>query len=78
MSVASSPVDVIKSRYMNDHGGAYRNVVHCIVKTLREEGVRAFYKGFWPNYFRLGGHCFLVCEIKKKTTTQKMVDIAHV
>lgn len=61
MSVCSSPVDVIKSRYMNDRG-SYANLVDCIFKTAKEGGIRAFYKGFWPNYFRLGSHCFMVSE----------------
>ncbi|KAL4558177.1 hypothetical protein LXL04_036375 [Taraxacum kok-saghyz] len=47
-----SPVDVVKSRMMGD--SIYKSTFDCIVKTLRVEGALAFYKGFLPNFGRLG------------------------
>ncbi|XP_055812814.1 mitochondrial uncoupling protein 2-like isoform X2 [Solanum dulcamara] len=47
-----SPVDVVKSRMMGD--SVYRNTFDCFFRTLKYEGPLAFYKGFLPNFFRLG------------------------
>eukprot|EP00818_Percolomonas_sp_WS_P002489 CAMPEP_0117448576 /NCGR_PEP_ID=MMETSP0759-20121206/7477_1 /TAXON_ID=63605 /ORGANISM="Percolomonas cosmopolitus, Strain WS" /LENGTH=282 /DNA_ID=CAMNT_0005240977 /DNA_START=226 /DNA_END=1071 /DNA_ORIENTATION=- len=41
-TTASSPVDVIKSRFMNDQG-AYKNVLDCFVKTVKHDGVFALW-----------------------------------
>lgn len=49
-----SPVDVVKSRVMGDKVGRFSGVVDCFVKTAKEEGILAFYKGFIPNFARLG------------------------
>lgn len=62
-----SPVDVVKSRMMGDL--AYKNTFDCFFKTLRNEGPFAFYKGFIPNFGRLGSWnviMFLTLEQVKK------------
>ncbi|KVF27605.1 hypothetical protein Ccrd_003250 [Cynara cardunculus var. scolymus] len=62
-----SPVDVVKSRMMGD--SIYKSTVDCMVKTLRVEGALAFYKGFLPNFGRLGSWnviMFLTLEQVKK------------
>ncbi|KAJ0020152.1 hypothetical protein Pint_32614 [Pistacia integerrima] len=43
-----SPIDVVKSRMMGDSG--YKNTLDCFIKTLKNEGISAFYKGFLPNF----------------------------
>ncbi|KAK6943561.1 Mitochondrial substrate/solute carrier [Dillenia turbinata] len=63
-----SPVDVVKSRMMGD-STAYKNTLDCFVKTLKNEGPLAFYKGFLPNFGRLGSWnviMFLTLEQAKK------------
>lgn len=47
-----SPVDVVKSRMMGDP--TYKGTLDCFVKTLKNDGPLAFYKGFIPNFGRLG------------------------
>ncbi|CAI9098378.1 OLC1v1035012C3 [Oldenlandia corymbosa var. corymbosa] len=47
-----SPVDVVKSRMMGD--STYKSTLDCFVKTLKNDGPLAFYKGFIPNFGRLG------------------------
>ncbi|KAF5809836.1 putative mitochondrial carrier UCP, mitochondrial carrier domain superfamily [Helianthus annuus] len=47
-----SPIDVVKSRMMGD--SIYKSTLDCMVITLRVEGALAFYKGFLPNFGRLG------------------------
>ncbi|PRP79358.1 mitochondrial substrate carrier family protein ucpB-like, partial [Planoprotostelium fungivorum] len=54
----SNPIDVMKTRIMNQKvvNGVpvYTGVVDCLTKTIRSEGFLALYKGFIPNYARLG------------------------
>ncbi|XP_065561954.1 dicarboxylate carrier SLC25A8-like [Artemia franciscana] len=52
-TVVASPVDVIKTRYMNSPNGKYRNAMDCTIKTAMKEGPLAFYKGFMPSFSRL-------------------------
>eukprot|EP01114_Cavostelium_apophysatum_P021819 TRINITY_DN7711_c0_g1_i1.p1 TRINITY_DN7711_c0_g1~~TRINITY_DN7711_c0_g1_i1.p1 ORF type:complete len:317 (-),score=55.65 TRINITY_DN7711_c0_g1_i1:628-1578(-) len=72
-AVITSPVDVIKSRIMNDKTteGApkYKNTYDCFVKIIRSEGLIGLYKGFFPNWMRIGPHTiitFLVYEELRK------------
>ncbi|KAL9152079.1 hypothetical protein ABFS82_11G095600 [Erythranthe guttata] len=58
-SVASNPVDVIKTRVMNmkvEPGVAppYAGAIDCAMKTIRAEGPMALYKGFIPTISRQG------------------------
>lgn len=65
-----SPVDVVKSRMMGD--STYKNTLECFIKTLQTEGFFAFYKGFLPNFGRLGSWnaiMFLMLEQTKKFFT---------
>ena len=41
----ASPVDVVKTRYMNSAAGVYRGSLHCAVTMYRERGLFTFYKG---------------------------------
>ncbi|KAF6175999.1 hypothetical protein GIB67_032622 [Kingdonia uniflora] len=62
-----SPVDVVKSRMMGD--SIYKNTFDCFIKTLKNDGPLAFYKGFIPNFGRLGSWnviMFLTLEQAKK------------
>ncbi|KAF0933979.1 hypothetical protein E2562_021038 [Oryza meyeriana var. granulata] len=47
-----SPVDVVKSRMMGD--STYRSTLDCFVKTIKNDGIPAFYKGFFANFCRIG------------------------
>lgn len=58
-SVASNPVDVIKTRVMNMQVEAgrdppYKGALDCALKTVRAEGPMALYKGFIPTISRQG------------------------
>ena len=61
--MASSPLDVIKARMMNQkmdsvtgRGLDYTGPLDCAKKTMKSEGPMALWRGFWPNYARLGPH----------------------
>jgi len=53
-TVIASPVDVVKTRYMNSALGHYSSVLNCAVAMMTKEGPLAFYKGFMPSFLRLG------------------------
>ncbi|XP_043830892.1 mitochondrial uncoupling protein 2-like isoform X2 [Dromiciops gliroides] len=53
-TIIASPVDVVKTRYMNSASGQYASAGHCALNMLRKEGPQAFYKGFIPSFLRLG------------------------
>ncbi|XP_078401336.1 dicarboxylate carrier UCP2-like isoform X2 [Cetorhinus maximus] len=52
--MTASPVDVVKTRYMNSAPGQYKSALNCSFIMLTEEGFTAFYKGFMPSFLRLG------------------------
>jgi len=43
----ASPVDVVKTRYMNSASGVYRGALHCAASMIRERGLFTFYKGYF-------------------------------
>ncbi|KAG8137108.1 hypothetical protein E2320_005661 [Naja naja] len=45
-TVVASPVDVVKTRYMNSSAGQYKNALSCMLTMVVKEGPNAFYKGF--------------------------------
>ncbi|GFU07975.1 mitochondrial uncoupling protein 2 [Nephila pilipes] len=53
-TVVASPVDVVKTRFMNSHHGQYAGAVDCALKMFKEGGLTSFYKGFMPSFIRLG------------------------
>lgn len=44
-TVVASPVDVVKTRFMNSGAGQYNSAINCALNMLRNEGPAAFYKG---------------------------------
>jgi hypothetical protein len=40
----TQPADTIKTRIMNDAAGVYRGSLHCLRKTVSQEGMRALYR----------------------------------
>ncbi|XP_007889368.1 mitochondrial uncoupling protein 2 [Callorhinchus milii] len=53
-TIIASPVDVVKTRYMNSAPGQYRSALNCAFTMFTKEGPTAFYKGFMPSFLRLG------------------------
>ena len=59
MAVVSSPADNVKTRIMNQRKSSsatstqYHGIFDCIYKMIHHEGgVRAFYRGFGPQWAR--------------------------
>lgn len=44
-TVVASPVDVVKTRFMNSGNGQYSSAINCALTMLKNEGAAAFYKG---------------------------------
>lgn len=44
-TVIASPVDVVKTRYMNSAPGRYSSVLVCATAMMTKEGPLSFYKG---------------------------------
>lgn len=42
------PIDVIKTRLQLDRAGSYKGIVHCGTTIVKNEGVRALWKGLTP------------------------------
>uniref|UniRef100_A0AAQ5X5S9 Solute carrier family 25 member 14 n=2 Tax=Amphiprion TaxID=80969 RepID=A0AAQ5X5S9_AMPOC len=57
-ALASNPVDVVRTRMMNQRvlsgSPMYKGTLDGVMQTWRNEGFFALYKGFWPNWLRLG------------------------
>lgn len=69
-ALVTSPVDVVKTRVMNEAIASkgevvYRSSFSSLQKILKAEGVLGLYKGFIPNWMRIGPHTiitFLIFE----------------
>jgi hypothetical protein len=79
-TIVSSPFDVVKSRVMNQpvdaqgRGLRYSSTVDCFRKSIQAEGVLSLWKGFLPNFARLGPHCvvtFMVIEQLRNMFSKK-------
>ncbi|XP_008117719.2 kidney mitochondrial carrier protein 1 isoform X2 [Anolis carolinensis] len=59
-ALASNPIDVLRTRMMNQSAlrngtqRGYKSTLDCLFQTWKNEGFFALYKGFWPNWLRLG------------------------
>lgn len=57
-----NPFDVARSRLMNSSAteGKYNNMLDCFTKTAKSEGALALWKGFGPNYARIGPRVVII------------------
>ncbi|XP_007939392.1 mitochondrial brown fat uncoupling protein 1 [Orycteropus afer afer] len=53
-TILASPVDVVKTRFINSPPGHYTSIPNCAVAMFTKEGLPAFFKGFVPSFLRLG------------------------
>ena len=77
----SAPIDLVKSRYMNQKfvdgkGLAYSSAMNCARLTIKSEGLMALFKGWVPQWVRLGPHTiitFMVLEQLRRVSGIKPV-----
>ena len=63
-TVLSCPADVVKTRMMNQVANKENKIMYtssydCLVKTVRNEGLRALWKGFFPTWARFSPWQFI-------------------
>ncbi|XP_011303210.1 mitochondrial 2-oxoglutarate/malate carrier protein-like [Fopius arisanus] len=72
-TAASMPVDIAKTRIQNmkmiDGKPEYKGALDVLGKVLRNEGVFALWKGFFPYYARLGPHTVLTFIFLEQMTS---------
>ncbi|XP_053176793.1 mitochondrial uncoupling protein 2-like isoform X2 [Scomber japonicus] len=59
-TIVASPVDVVKTRYMNSVPGQYKGAANCALTMLINEGPTAFYKGYVQMKQKLNELCHLI------------------
>lgn len=72
------PIDVIKTRLQLDRSGNYKGIIHCGSTIVKNEGVRALWKGLTPfathltlKYaLRMGSNAVLQSAFKDSKTGQ--------
>jgi len=63
------PADVLKSRQQSAPDGTYKNLVDVLLKTVRNDGIQALFKGLAPAMLRAfpaNAACFLGVEVSNK------------
>jgi len=61
VATANNPFDVVKSRMQSENrkpgvAATYRNIPQVFLLIIRTEGLRGLYKGWFPNWARVGPH----------------------
>lgn len=51
--LGNTPLDVVKTRMQGLEASKYKNTIDCFVKTYKNEGIPAFYKGTLPRMTRV-------------------------
>uniref|UniRef100_A0AAZ3SEE3 Uncharacterized protein n=1 Tax=Oncorhynchus tshawytscha TaxID=74940 RepID=A0AAZ3SEE3_ONCTS len=65
-TIVASPVDVVKTRFLNCSAGKYNSTINCAVTMMRNEGPKAFYKGFMPSFLHVGSWNIVMFVIYEK------------
>ena len=71
------PLDVMKTRLVLRKTGEFKSFVDCAKLIYRAEGMKVFYKGYWPNLFGVipyAGIDFAVYETLKGYCVEKYVE----
>jgi hypothetical protein len=74
--MSTQPLSVLKARLQEQRGGGnigdtpkYNGALDAFTKTLRNEGIRGFYKGVGPAMWRLALHSAMFFSILEHTKT---------
>ncbi|ETV91611.1 hypothetical protein H310_13861 [Aphanomyces invadans] len=62
-ATVTSPVDVIKTRIMHQSTAMYTGSIDAFQKIVRREGFGGLYKGWFPNWMRIGPHTMITLMI---------------
>ena len=53
-TLLTTPLDNLKSRMMSDNEKKYKGVFDCLRKSIKANGLRSLYIGFFPTWLRIG------------------------
>lgn len=73
----TSPVDVVKTRYVNSKPGEFKGAFNCAAVLAKEGGLKTFYKGYLPSFIRITGWnliMFLSYEQLRRIVSKKLRD----
>ncbi|XP_005877832.1 PREDICTED: mitochondrial brown fat uncoupling protein 1 isoform X1 [Myotis brandtii] len=72
-TLLSSPMDVVKTRFVNSTPGQYKSAHNCAMTMFIKEGPSAFFKGLLPSFLRLASWNVImyVCFEKLKRELMK-------
>ena len=75
MAIVVAPIDLSRTRVFSQDpkNPQYKGLVDCISKTVRNEGFRGLYKGFFPLWYRFGP--FTVIQLVTWEQLRKMCGI---
>lgn len=68
---ASLPFDLMKNRLMYMKADPvtkempYKNLWDCFIKIFKNEGITAYWKGFWTYYFRCAPHAMIILLVNE-------------
>ena len=65
-TTAGNPFDVVKTQYLADCNGKYASVFDCTYQVFRTGGIKAFFRGWFPAYWRIGPHTVISLLIVEK------------
>ena len=68
------PLEVLKTRLALRKTGEFQGILDCAKKIFRADGVKVFYRGYWPNLFGIipyAGIDLAVYETLKKTFLER-------
>uniref|UniRef100_A0A7S3VUD0 Mitochondrial uncoupling protein n=1 Tax=Strombidinopsis acuminata TaxID=141414 RepID=A0A7S3VUD0_9SPIT len=68
-TLIASPADVVKSRLMASPD-EFKGIGDCAMRTLQNEGPLAFYKGFVPNFTRLGSWSCVLFIVREQLSNK--------
>lgn len=76
-SLASSPFDVVKTRFINQNNlikqPMYRSPLDCLFKSVRADGLVVLLRGFFPAWYRLGPFELITYQVYE-TLSQKYLN----
>jgi hypothetical protein len=68
-----SPADVVGTRIMTDRSATQRGLLPYVAHMVRDEGIASLYKGFVPNFARIG-RCGRTAHVADVFTRSRVSD----
>jgi len=73
VGIVMNPGDVVLTRMYNQKGNLYKGPIDCFIKTVKNEGIFALYKGFGAQMLRIAPHTILTLTFMEQTMKLMLV-----